>query len=226
MWSDMSKMSILHDDVIKWKHFPRYWPFVRGIHRSSVNNSPHKGQWRGAVMLSLICSLNKWLSKQTWGWLFETPSCSLWRHCNGSKWSSYHRQPIYVHFYKLYFDPNFIKMLQRVQLTKSYHWFGECLGQNWRQDIVRTNDDQGNVLYLFIYSPLSSLSCSCSGGLMTRPSGPARPTGPVEPVAPCGPVKPVKPVAPVRPEAEPGGASLPGGPLGPGPPGKPWGPCR
>ena len=28
------------DDVIKWKHFPRYWPFVRGIHRSPVN-SPH-----------------------------------------------------------------------------------------------------------------------------------------------------------------------------------------
>ena len=25
-----------HDDVIKWKHFPRYWPFVRGIHRSPV----------------------------------------------------------------------------------------------------------------------------------------------------------------------------------------------
>ena len=23
-----------HDDVIKWKHFPRYWPFARGIHRS------------------------------------------------------------------------------------------------------------------------------------------------------------------------------------------------
>ena len=42
-----------HDDVIKWKHFPRYWPFVRGIHRSPVN-SPHKGQWRGALMFSLI----------------------------------------------------------------------------------------------------------------------------------------------------------------------------
>ena len=36
-----------HDDVIKWKHFPRHWPFVWGIHRSPVN-SPHKGQWRGA----------------------------------------------------------------------------------------------------------------------------------------------------------------------------------
>ena len=42
-----------HDDVIKWKHFPRYWPFARGIHRSPVN-SPHKGQWRGALMFSLI----------------------------------------------------------------------------------------------------------------------------------------------------------------------------
>ena len=27
-----------HDDVIKWKHFPRYWPFVWGIHRSPVNS--------------------------------------------------------------------------------------------------------------------------------------------------------------------------------------------
>ena len=25
------------------------------------------------------------LSKQSWGWWFETPSCSLWRHCNS--WS-------------------------------------------------------------------------------------------------------------------------------------------
>ena len=26
--------------------------------------------------------LNKRLNKQSWGWWFETPSCSLWRHCN------------------------------------------------------------------------------------------------------------------------------------------------
>ena len=45
----------LHDDVNKWKHFPRYWPFVRGIHQSPVN-SRHKGQWRGALMFSLICA--------------------------------------------------------------------------------------------------------------------------------------------------------------------------
>ena len=40
-----------HDDVIKWKHFPRYWPFVRGIHRRPVN-SHRNGQWRGALMFS------------------------------------------------------------------------------------------------------------------------------------------------------------------------------
>ena len=44
-----------HDDVIKWKYFPRYWPFVWGFHRLPVN-SPHKGQWRGTLMLSLICA--------------------------------------------------------------------------------------------------------------------------------------------------------------------------
>ena len=32
--------------------------------------------------------LNKRLSKQSWGWWFETPSCSLWRHCN-ALWHKY-----------------------------------------------------------------------------------------------------------------------------------------
>ena len=45
---------LYHDDVIKWKHFPRYWPFVREIHRWPVN-SPHKGQWRRALMFLLSC---------------------------------------------------------------------------------------------------------------------------------------------------------------------------
>ena len=61
-----------NDNVIEWKHFPPYWPF-------------HKGYWRGA-MLFFICALNKRLNKQSWGWWFETPSCSLWRHSN-----DYHR---------------------------------------------------------------------------------------------------------------------------------------
>ena len=61
-----------HDDAIKWKHFPRYWPFVRGIHRSPVN-SPHKGQWRGALMFSLICA---WIN----GWVYNREAGDLRRH--------------------------------------------------------------------------------------------------------------------------------------------------
>ena len=56
--SDLPSLNIVHvhDDIIKWKHFPRCWPFVRGIHRLPVN-SPHKGQWSGALMFSLIFDL-------------------------------------------------------------------------------------------------------------------------------------------------------------------------
>ena len=57
----------IHDDVIKWKKIPHYWPFVRGIHRSPVT-SPHKGQWRGALMFSLICVwINGWVNNHEAG---------------------------------------------------------------------------------------------------------------------------------------------------------------
>ena len=56
-----------HDDVIKWKHFPLYWPFVREIQRSTVN-FPHKGQWGGALMFTLICArMNGWVNNREAG---------------------------------------------------------------------------------------------------------------------------------------------------------------
>ena len=54
----VNDVRLYHDDVKKWKHFPRYWPFVRGSHRSPVN-STDKGQWRTALMFSLICTWTK-----------------------------------------------------------------------------------------------------------------------------------------------------------------------
>ena len=68
MW-DYELVSIhSHVDVIKWKHFPHYWPFVPGIHQSQVN-SRHKGQWRGA----LICArINNWVN--------NGEACDLRRH--------------------------------------------------------------------------------------------------------------------------------------------------
>ena len=45
---------------MKWKNFLRYWPYVRWIDRSPMN-SPHKDQWRGALMFSLISAwINVW----------------------------------------------------------------------------------------------------------------------------------------------------------------------
>ena len=58
---------LTHDDVIKWKHFPRYWPFVRGSHRSPVD-SPHNRLGRRALMFSLICAwTNGWASNREAG---------------------------------------------------------------------------------------------------------------------------------------------------------------
>ena len=51
-----SILSCRRDDVIKWKHFPRYWPFVWGI------------QWRGALIFSLICTwINGWVNNRDTG---------------------------------------------------------------------------------------------------------------------------------------------------------------
>ena len=60
-------MQANHDDVMKWRQFPRCWPFVRGIHRSPVN-SLHKGQWRAAFVFSLICVwINGWVNNREAG---------------------------------------------------------------------------------------------------------------------------------------------------------------
>ena len=56
-------MARFHDDVIKRKHLPRYWPFVRLVTRSFD------------VYFDLY--RNKRLSKQSRCWW----CCPLWRHC-------------------------------------------------------------------------------------------------------------------------------------------------
>ena len=60
-----------------WRHqmetFSAFLAFVREIHRWPVN-FPHKGQWRGALMFSLICAwINDWMNNREAG--------DLRRHC-------------------------------------------------------------------------------------------------------------------------------------------------
>ena len=50
-----------HQDMVTRKHFPHYWPFVRGIHRSPVD-SPHTGPFMPSFYISCVVKLNKLLN--------------------------------------------------------------------------------------------------------------------------------------------------------------------
>ena len=71
--SSASMILAVHDDVLKWKHFPRYWPFVWGIHRSPVF-SLTKASDAELWCSSLICGwTNVWVNN----WV----ASDLGRHC-------------------------------------------------------------------------------------------------------------------------------------------------
>ena len=83
LWERISAPShipvrITQGDVIKWKQFPRYWPFVRVNHRSQ---RPVTRSFGAASDLRL----NKRVGKQSKWWWFEMPSRSSWRHGNATQ---------------------------------------------------------------------------------------------------------------------------------------------
>ena len=71
-----------HDDIIKWKHFSSYWPFVWGESTDDRWIPLRKGHWSGTLGVFFDLRLNNRLSKQSRRWWFETPSLPLLRHCN------------------------------------------------------------------------------------------------------------------------------------------------
>ena len=81
--SDPRYVWLEHDDVIKWKHFPRNGPFVREF--TGPGEFPTQRPVTRSFDVFFDLRLNKRLSKQSWGWWFETLSWSLWRHYNGLK---------------------------------------------------------------------------------------------------------------------------------------------
>ena len=81
---------ILKSSVINvkpwWRHQMETFSALLAI---CAGNSPVPGEFpaqrpvtRSFDVFFDLCP-NKRLSKQSWGWWFETLSCSLWRHCNG-----------------------------------------------------------------------------------------------------------------------------------------------
>ena len=80
--SDVS-ISQMHHYLSWWRHQMETFSALLAIRAriSSVTSEfPHKGQWCTALIFDL--RLNKRLSKQSWGWWFETRSHPLRRHSN------------------------------------------------------------------------------------------------------------------------------------------------
>ena len=85
---DYDLIGSLNDDVIKWTYFSRYWPFVRGNHRSPLvftGGFPSQSPVTQSFDFVSDLRLNKRLGKQSRCRWFEAPSRSLWRHCTWLK---------------------------------------------------------------------------------------------------------------------------------------------
>ena len=74
-----------------WRHQMETFSSLLAI---CAENSPFTGEFPAQRPVTrsfdvfFDLRLNKQLSKQSWGWWFETPYRTLWRHCNGQqkKW--------------------------------------------------------------------------------------------------------------------------------------------
>ena len=70
-----------------WRHQMETFSAILAL---CEGNSPVTGEFPSqrlvtrSIDIFFYLRLNKQLSKQSWGWWFETPSRSLWRHCNGT----------------------------------------------------------------------------------------------------------------------------------------------
>ena len=70
-----------------WRHqMEIFWPV----------NSPHKWPVTRSFDVFFDLRLNKRLSKQSWGWWFETLSRPLWRHCNVNSLTQYRLVTLWI----------------------------------------------------------------------------------------------------------------------------------
>ena len=74
--------------IPSWRHQVKTFCALLAI---CAGNSPVTGEFLGqrpptrSFYVFFDIRLYKRLSKQSWGWWFETPSCSLWRHFKGKR---------------------------------------------------------------------------------------------------------------------------------------------
>ena len=119
--------------------FSRYWSFVRRIHLSP-KDSPHRGQWRGALIYILSAHKQTPESKQSRRRCFETPSRSLWRHCKWSQNLISQYGPSATLLAKTVYGRNLLTVCARVRWVVSWKFVGSftphlSINNSFRVDI-------------------------------------------------------------------------------------------
>ena len=132
---------MMHDDVIKWKHFQRYRPFVWGIHRSPVN-SMHKCQWRWALMLSLIgAQINGWVNRREAG--------DLRCHHNHYVVTVMWLDPMLYSGYYVHLAPNFLRIsVKWATKDDMYQGYVGWIVDQWSHVAITWAAGQGIRAYL------------------------------------------------------------------------------
>ena len=144
---------IYHDDVIKWRYIPRYWPLCGDF--TGPGEFPAQRPVTRSFNDFFDLRLNKRLSKQSWGWWFETPSRPLCRHRNvqaayytstqgmtisystpttGFSWGIGHNLS------SIWSDTKEIKGLQMIlaQSMPMYCWYGNVKRVSWWRHQMKT----------------------------------------------------------------------------------------
>ena len=109
---------------------PRNWPTQRPVTRS--------------FDIFFALRLNKPLSKQSWGWWFETSSRSLWRQCNGIYYKleiSPKQQKVLencVHILRLYYVHRHLFILPIFFSLFYWHWWSHVLAQVMLSQLWKT----------------------------------------------------------------------------------------
>ena len=102
-----------------WRHRSRWIPRTKASDAEFWCEFPAQRPVTRSFDVFFDLSRNKQLSKQPWGWWFETPSWPLWRQCNATKFLSSHdflRQRNFHEVCDLYYVNNF-KSSQRNSAT-------------------------------------------------------------------------------------------------------------
>ena len=134
-----------------WSHLMKTFSALLAI---CAGNSPVPGEfpkqrpvmWSFDVFFDL--RLNKRLSKQSWGWWFETLSRPLWRHCNGQPLTDAAATQLWwwncFKEYKRYFWVTQYESFDSIITAK----IADALAPIWSQDICNLHGDIGYSVYI------------------------------------------------------------------------------